>query len=218
VNAFENQSPARRRVLELLKRAGALAATEIARRLGFSDVAARQHLAVLDEAGLVVSETQAPAGRGRPATLWSLADKARALFPDRHGELAVGLIEAIREAGGEETLLRIVEVRARDQENLYRGLMPPRSASLRKRVQALADQRTAEGYMAEVVQEKPGVYLLIEHHCPICDAAAACTGLCRAELEVFERVLGDEVEIERTSHLLSDGDRCVYRIRARPGS
>lgn len=214
---FENQSPARRRVLELLKRAGPLAAADVAERLEFTDVAARQHLAALEAAGLVTPARQPPAGRGRPATVWRLAEPARGLFPDRHGELAVGLIEAIREAGGEATLLRVVEVRARDQVNLYRERLPGPSASLRKRVEALADQRTAEGYMAEVVQVRPGEYLLIEHHCPICDAARTCSGLCRAELEVFQRVLGDGVEVVRTAHLLADGDRCVYRIR-RAGS
>ena len=70
-------------------------------------------------------------------------------------------------------------------------------------------------YMAEVVQERPGQYLLIEHHCPICDAARECTGLCRAELEVFRAALGGGADVERTTHMLSDGDRCVYRIRAR---
>ncbi len=74
---------------------------------------------------------------------------------------------------------------------------------------------TAEGYMAEVVQEKPGRYLLIEHHCPICDAAKCCQGLCRAELDVFRKTLGRGVTIERIEHLLSEGDRCVYRIEGK---
>ena len=67
--------------------------------------------------------------------------------------------------------------------------------------------------MAEVKREGRDAYLLIEHHCPICDAARCCVGLCGAELEVFERVLGPDVAIERTQHLLSGDERCVYRIR-----
>lgn len=38
-------------------------------------------------------------------------------------------------------------------------------------------------------------------------------GLCSAELEVFRSVLED-AEVERTSHLLSSEDRCIYRITA----
>ena len=87
--------------------------------------------------------------------------------------------------------------------------------SLKKRVETLAALRTAEGYMADVVQEKPGAYLLTEHHCPICEAATSCQGFCNAELDVFRKVLGRGVRIERVKHLLSGGDRCVYRIEAK---
>ena len=59
----------------------------------------------------------------------------------------------------------------------------------------------------------PDDLLLIEHHCPICEAAEACAGFCRAELGVFRAVLGDGVSVERTEHLLSGGARCAYRIR-----
>jgi len=156
---------------------------------------------------------RSPRGRGRPSILWSVLGEADRALPDSHAELSVGLIRAARRAVGEEGLARIVEVRARDQVNLYRRGLPPPSASLKARVTALAEQRTAEGYMAEVVREKPGVYLLIEHHCPICAAARTCTGICTAELSVFRRVLGAGVRVERTEHLLSEGARCVYRVQ-----
>ena len=207
-------SAARRRVALLLKRRGPLSPQAIADELGLTDVAARQHLSGLEAAGLAASEQLPPAGRGRPGTVWQLTEDADALFPDRHGELTVGLIDAIRKTVGEDGLGRIVEVRARDQLNLYREQIPKRG-SLRKRVEALADQRTDEGYMAEVVQEKPGVYLLIEHHCPICDAARSCQGFCRGELQVFREVLGPDVEVERTAHVLSGDQRCAYRIKRR---
>lgn len=215
IPAGTSLSSAKRDLLEVLKRLGPSPARRIARALGISDVAIRQHLASLETAGLVRSHRQAPSGRGRPSVRWSLSARAEVLFPDRHGELAVGLIRAIRDAVGEGGLMRIVEVRARDQVNLYQSLMPPPRASLKKRVEALAARRTAEGYMAEVVRVRPGEYLLVEHHCPICDAARSCTGLCAAELHVFRETLGDGVEVERTTHLLSNGDRCAYRITKR---
>ena len=209
-------SDAKRRILEFLKRRGPSSAGEIAEHLGTTPVAARQHLASLEQAGLVGSEDRGPArrpaGRGRPSLAWSLTDEARPLFPDQHAELAVGLIEAIRTSMGEDGLMRIVEVRARDQVSLYRTIVPAPGVSLKKRVEALARQRTAEGYMAEVVPVRPGEYMLVERHCPICDAAKACTGLCAAELRVFEETLGDDVAIERTKHLLADDDHCAYRI------
>jgi predicted ArsR family transcriptional regulator len=206
-------SEAKRQLLELLKRLGPLTAGKISARLGTTDVAARQHLGTLEVAGLVSAETQPPSGgRGRPSIRWSLTERAQALFPNHHAELTVGLIDAIRETVGEAGLQQIAQTRAEAQLALYRRLLPPPTASLCQRIEALAKQRTAEGYMAEVVTEGRGRYLLIEHHCPICEAAKSCSGLCSTELELFRRVLGEDVEVERTRHLLSGDDRCAYRI------
>lgn len=57
-----------------------------------------------------------------------------------------------------------------------------------------------------------GAFLLVENHCPICAAAAACTGLCAKELEVFQAVLGEGVEVNRTEHIVAGARRCAYRV------
>ena len=211
--ATRHLTPAKRRVLELLKRIGPAAASELARRLDLTDVAIRQHLAAIEDRGLVEQTPNPPDGRGRPSAAWSLTETAHALFPDRHGDLTVSLIQATREALGKNGLDRVVARRAAGQLRDYRKTLPARSAPLKKRVEALARQRTAEGYMAEVRKQRGAdSFLLIEHHCPICDAARTCQGLCAAELKVFRGYFGRGVKVDRVDHLLSDGDRCAYRI------
>ena len=37
--------------------------------------------------------------------------------------------------------------------------------------------------------------------------------LCDAELELFQAILGEDVVIERTEHILLGARRCAYRIR-----
>ena len=66
--------------------------------------------------------------------------------------------------------------------------------------------------MAEVRNGEDGAFLLIENHCPVCRAAAACTGLCAAELSVFQAVLGIDVEVTRGDHILAGARRCAYRV------
>ncbi|MGE0191220.1 MAG: helix-turn-helix transcriptional regulator [Planctomycetota bacterium] len=202
-----------RRVADVLKRCAPATPADIAEQLDLTVVAVRQHLKRLEALGLVGSETQAAAGRGRPAQAWRLTAQALRLFPDRHGELTVGLVQALREALGERALDAVLDQRADAQVRQYVARMPAATRGLRSRIDALARQRTREGYMAEVQREGPRSWLLIEHHCPICEAAAACVGLCRSELEVFRRTLGPGIEVERIEHLLADDDRCVYRIR-----
>ena len=56
-------SPARRRLLEHLKRAGPASVAEIAAELGMTGVAVRQHLRALADDGLVRDEARPAAGR-----------------------------------------------------------------------------------------------------------------------------------------------------------
>ena len=124
------------------------------------------------------------------------------------------LVDAIRDALGENGLTRVIDARTDEQLRVYRRVLDDAGPSLHARVAALAAQRTAEGYMAEVVETDDG-YLLVEHHCPICDAAKSCLGFCTAELRLFSEALGDDVTVERTEHLLAEGRRCTYRIQPR---
>lgn len=211
-------SIAKRRLVDRLKRGGPCIAKALAAELDLTEVAIRQHLGALEELGLVEQRTLPPSGRGRPATEWSLTELASGLFPERHAELTVGLIDAIRRAHGDDGLQRVIDIRADEQLAGYQSSLPPRASPLGVRVKALAERRTAEGYLAEVIEERDGSFTLIEHHCPICDAARCCVGLCAAELDVFRQVLGPDVGVQRNEHLLDGDRRCTYRIRPLPAS
>lgn len=209
-------SDAKRRVIDVLKRRGQCTASELAQKLGLTRMAAHQHLQAMEAQGWVTSETLPPQGRGRPSVAWSLSAAAqRELFPDSHAELTVGLIDAARQAFGEDGLRRLIAVRSEQQVDAYRKELG--GVDLRQRVERLASIRSREGYMAEVAEDESGALTLIEHHCPICEAAKRCQGICAAELSVFRRSLGEDVEVERTLHLLGEGDRCAYRIRPAGG-
>ncbi len=206
------EQPTRRALLDVLKRHGPRKAADLSRDLGVSAMAVRQHLYAMQEEGLIAFVEEARP-RGRPAKLWCLTEAADRYFPDAHAELTVGLLESMRHAFGEAGLNRLLSVRGREQADAYAKRMAERDG-LRARLDALAKIRTEEGYMAEVQETADGDFLLIENHCPICRAAAACTGLCAAELLVFRAVLGPDVAIERTDHILAGARRCAYRVTA----
>jgi predicted ArsR family transcriptional regulator len=203
----------KRAIVDRLKRVGAATVPELADALDLTTAGVRQHVDALAEHGLVEAQSRPrePQGRGRPATEWRLTDLAADLFPDRHDDLTVGLLDALRASLGEEGLQRIIDARTEQMLAEYRRVVPA-DGSIVKRVNALARQRTAEGYLAEVVRDDDGAVVLLEHHCPICTAAQACQGLCRSELELFRAALGDDVEVTRTQHLLSGDVRCAYRV------
>jgi len=200
----------RRAIVELLKWHGPQDARTLAGRLEISAMAVRQHLYALAEEKLVASAEEARP-MGRPAKLWRLTPAANKLFPNAHADLTLSLIQSMREAFGEGGLERLVAIRTSSQIAAYTGQVP-RGGTLHARLLALAKVRTREGYMAEVQEGADGAFLLIENHCPICVAAAACTNLCAGELRVFQEVLGGDVLVERTDHILAGARRCAYRI------
>ncbi|MEM0981059.1 MAG: metalloregulator ArsR/SmtB family transcription factor [Cyanobacteria bacterium P01_H01_bin.58] len=206
----KNEPRTRRAIIHLLKQSGAMDAHAIAAQLDISAMAVRQHLYALQEEALVTYQEEARP-MGRPAKLWRLTAAANRFFPEGYAELTHSLIQSVNEAFGEAGLNRLLDIRTRQQLDAYHAQLQDKT-SLQERLEALADIRTDEGYMAEVLPQVDGSALLVENHCPICAVAETCTGLCARELEVFQTVLGEQVAVERTEHILEGSRRCAYRI------
>ena len=208
-----DMTDAKRRLVERLKRTDSATAGELAADLGLTDTAVRQHLEVLEQAGYVRRTTAESVGRGRPPVRWQLTAVAAEVFPDRHAELTVELLETIRAELGDDALERVLEARAGRQMQQYVHLLG--TGPLVDRVRRLAEQRSREGYLAEIAEAVDGEVVLVEHHCPIAAAAHSCATVCRTEIEVFQAALGDDVIVQREQHLLAGDQRCAYRVALR---
>jgi predicted ArsR family transcriptional regulator len=201
----------RNAVLALLKREAPASADSLAEKLKLTGMAVRLHLGALLADGLVQSVPEARP-RGRPVQMWSTTAKADAQFADSHSALATDLIAQMQKAFGDAGMDKILKLRTAEQEKSYRAKTDA-ARSLKGKLDQLVKIRSAEGYMAEVRRdEETGDWLFVENHCPICVAARLCTGLCREELALFNRVLGKDVKVERLSHILSGAGRCAYRV------
>ncbi|GKS13278.1 transcriptional regulator [Paenibacillus chitinolyticus] len=201
----------RRAIIDLLKQQGGTDVVALSSKFSLSGMAIRQHLNALKEEGLVTYEEEARP-MGRPTKLWRLTPEADRFFPSGYSELSVSLINSMKEAFGNEGLDKLLTVRNKNmQEQYLRHLGGATGVS--EKLDKLAEIRTIEGYMAEVKDQGDGSFLFIEKHCPICEAAAACTGLCKNELHLFNTLLGEHVLVERVEYILAGGGKCVYRVR-----
>jgi predicted ArsR family transcriptional regulator len=200
------------KALMILKRNGPMPLSVLAKELGLSTEGARFHLIKLGNEGLVVASAEVK-GRGRPQQVWTLTAAGHARFPDAHAEVSVKLINKIRTLFGEEGLKSVIAASAQDSKERYIKSIGDEK-DLESRVKILAEIRDREGYMARYEKVEDG-YLLIEDHCPICTAAAACQGFCKAELNIFRDVL--EAGVSRVEHVLSDGRRCAYKVEMKQG-
>jgi predicted ArsR family transcriptional regulator len=193
-----------------LKMRGEQTTVDLSRSLGITSEAVRQQMTRLAAQQLVVSRPVSR-GVGRPAQSWQLTDAGNRRFPDTHAQLTVDLLRTVRSELGEAAIETVIGRRERDTLALYEREMAG-IEDTDGRVARLAAIRTREGYMAEWSREADGSLLLVENHCPICAAAATCQDFCRAELAVFQRVLGDSVTVKREEHILAGARRCAYRI------
>ena len=203
-------------ILFQLKSLGQAQAETLARRLGISGQAVRQRLERLLDENLVMFSDRAQ-GRGRPRRFWSLAPGAASLFPDTHAQLTIDLIGTIRSELGESALAQLLERRREQITAAYRKRLA-REPDIAKKLTALADMRSAEGYMARLETHPDGGFLLVEDHCPICAAAMSCQGFCSIELTIFRDLIGPGWHIERQDHVLTGARRCTYRITAAAAS
>jgi len=202
-------------VLYQLKTRGPQTAAQVAKRLGVTPMAVRQHLYRLAAAGEVAFSDERRQV-GRPARVWRLTEAAASRFPNSHGDLTIEIISAVRSAFGEAGMERLLAERTRRQLDDYRKRLRGAGKSLAARVQTLAEIRREQGYMAECGRMADGAMLLAENHCPICAAAATCQGLCREELNLFRELLGPRATVERIDHILAGARRCAYRIESAP--
>lgn len=199
-------------IVSLLKREGPQDAGVLAARLKVSAMAVRQHLYELQDQGLV-SASEQKGSIGRPVKIWGLEEEANEFFPDAHGDFTYDLIASIRETFGDEGMASLLRNRSEKQIVAYAKRMG--AGDLKERLTRLASIRSEEGYMAEVSKTEDGALLMVENHCPVCQAAKACSGLCAEELHVFEASLGEGVKIERVDHILAGARRCAYRVTAK---
>jgi predicted ArsR family transcriptional regulator len=201
--------PATDRILMFLKMRGEATSLLISKELSITKEGARKHLLNLAQEGLIKSVAKSE-GVGRPSTYYVLTEKGLGQFPDTHADVTVQLLRSVKNLLGENALDLLINDREKSTYQRYEKALV-NASSLEERLNILSEIRNGEGYMAEWKKEG-NEYFLIENHCPICAAASECQGFCRAELSNFQNLIGSAYKVERVQHILSGGQRCVYKI------
>src|SRR3990170_319255 len=144
--ALQMQST-RQHILEYLQRQGRATVKELGSLLGLTSTGIRQHLTVLERDGLV--DAREERGRvGRPTLVYSLTEKADALFPKTYDALATILIEEVRATNGNEKLHELLQRVASRMASPY--VERTRGKPLPQRVQETARILEEQGCLVDV--------------------------------------------------------------------
>jgi len=205
--AAEPLGETRKALMGMLKRAGEMDAASLAKELGVSKVAVRQHLAYMQSAGQLAQRlVRRPVGR--PALVYRLTEAAESSFPQSSDRVALDLLARLEKTIGAEALEKLFQARLRDLSKDYAARMAG-AKTWEEKLALLAEIRDEEGYLCNVERGADGTQRLIEHHCPVAAIAKQHPQVCRYELELFRRVLGDP-KLKRAEHILSGQHACVY--------
>lgn len=200
-------------IIEHIQQHGPTTAQQLATTLSITRVAVGRHLDVLRQDGLIEPRRSAADGRGRPATQFSLTEEAAALFPQRYDAFAGDVLNYLAERGGSDSVREFLSWRReRDIATLREAVT---AEALHARLDQLAQALTDAGFSASVLVQNGG-YALVQNHCAIADIARDHPEVCSYEASAFAEVLGEDVELSRSSTLAHGATQCVCSVTQRP--
>jgi predicted ArsR family transcriptional regulator len=197
----------RQQILEYLQRHGRATVKELGQLLRLTSTGIRQHLTVLERDGLVLAREER--GRvGRPTLVYTLTEKAEALFPSSYDELATALLEEIRASEGSERLYQLLQRVAQRMAEAFWERVQGKSLAQRVKETALILQE--QGCLVDWEQQN-GEFFLHEFTCPFSKVAKQDSSVCTLHLELVRLLTAADTRLVRS--LLRSERACTYRIR-----
>ena len=212
-NLTDGFSEPKKKLLYYLKIMQQAGLEELANVMKVSRMAVHKHLALLQKRGLVEGvETRGHVGR--PRMMYQLTSQSKTIFPKSYSAIATYALDFIEKNMGKEAVTKVLRERQSELFDQYYKRL--KDLDFGKQVKELAKIRDEEGYIAESKKElKSGgeKHILLEYNCPIIHIAEKHWEACTTETELFEKLLGANIE---TTHRAAKGDSiCKFVIKER---
>ncbi len=179
---------------------------DLATAMGVTATAVRQRLDRLMKAGLVErSGGDKPLGRGRPAHRYGLTDKGRRSGGENFRDLALVLWREIRGIQAPDVRRGLLTRIGSAMAGAYRDRVTgPTPEARLERVAELLRERQVSCSVAGV-ETAGGLPVLTTYACPYPDLAEEDRGICAAERQMLEELVGTDVKL---SECRLDGASC----------
>jgi predicted ArsR family transcriptional regulator len=211
-NIVDGFSEPKKKLLYYLKIMQQAGLEELANVMKVSRMAVHKHLALLQNRGLVEG-VETRGGVGRPRMVYQLTSQSKTVFPKSYSAIATHALDFIERNMGKEAVEKVLRERQSELfDNYYKRL---KDLDFDKQVKELARIRDEEGYIAESKKgsKSGGRHVLLEYNCPIIHIAEKYWEACSTETELFEKLLGADIE---TTHRAAKGDLiCKFVIKER---
>ena len=185
---------------------------ELAKVMKISRMAVHKHLVLLQKRGLVEG-IENRGHVGRPRMMYQLTSQSKTVFPKSYSVIATHALDFIERNMGKEGIEKVLRERQTELFDQYYKRL--KDLDFDQQVRELARIRDEEGYIAESKKESKrsggGKHVLLEYNCPIIHIAEKHWEACSTETELFEKLLGANIE---TTHRAAKGDSiCKFVIK-----
>lgn len=196
------------RVLTLLRGWTGGTAQDVADALGVTVPAARRHLMDLEAAGLIHSQVEKPAGRGRPQHVFSLTPDGEHAFPKRYAQLAHDILEHVETLYGSGAIIEVLSARNAKLMESWQDRVC--GGTILEKLECLVGVLNEHGYEARIEIAEDGRLYLLEGNCPALEVARQYGQLCQSETELYAKLL--DTNVVRESQISQGASVCRYRI------
>ncbi len=203
----------RRRLLlrHLLRNKTGATVDELAKSLGVTRTAVRQHLAASMRDGLVGRGSDRASG-GRPNNLYVLTDAGKEEFPRHYSWFAQLLIDAISNEHGVAGLkTRLGRIAAAVVAQLRSSA--PEGASRRERVKQLSALMDELGYDARMARDLGGAPVIEADNCVFHNLAMKNPVICQFDLSLLSGYTHSKVDLHEC--MAKGGHVCRFRFLPR---
>mgnify|MGYP003291195407 CR=1 FL=1 len=209
-NLADGFSEPKKKLLYYLKIMQQAGLEELANVMKVSRMAVHKHLDLLQLRGLVEA-IEIRGHVGRPRMVYQLTSQSKSVFPKSYGAIATHALDFIERNMGKEGVKKVLYERQGELFDQYYKRL--KGLDFNKQVKELARIRDEEGYIAESRSKSDGKHVLLEYNCPIIHIAEKHWEACSTETELFEKLLGANID---TTHRAAKGDLiCKFVIKER---
>lgn len=195
----------------LLKNKGGLTVDELSKRLEITRNAIRQHLAALENDGLVTQGETRPSG-GRPEQLYVLTDAGKEFFPRHYSWFAQLIVESIKQESGDEGLRERMGAMGAEVARQLRQQHPSLENQPQK-VEKLSEVMEQLGYNTQSTMGADGVPMIEADNCIFHNLAIKNPEICQFDLALMS-VFTDS-EIDHQECMASGGNACRFKFTSK---
>lgn len=197
---------------QLLKVKSGLTVDELSKQLEITRNAVRQHLAALENDGLVTHGASRRSG-GRPEQLYVLTDAGKELFPRHYSWFAQLIVESIKQESGVDGLRERMgtmgsEV-AQHLRHQYSGL-----ENQQQKVEKLSEVMEQLGYNTKSTKNIDDVPVIEADNCIFHNLAIKNPEICQFDLALMSTFTDSKIDHQEC--MASGGNDCRFKFTPKP--